>query len=214
MIFGLLFSQPLLFVALLLAIIVALTVHEYAHALSANLLGDKTAEHMGRLTLNPMAHLDPFGFMLLLFAGFGYAKPVPYNPVALKNPRRDSVLIGLAGPGSNILMAAVFAYALSFAAVQLGPSNLLVQFLYFAAFININLAIFNMLPVPPLDGSKIVLSLLHGPQWARARKTLVTQGPIILLLLVIVDSFAGIGLFGRLFTYFGSVFFNLLGIPL
>lgn len=214
MLLGLLAEQPLLFVAILLAIIIALTVHEYSHALVANLLGDRTAEQAGRLSLNPMVHLDVVGFLMLLMVGFGYAKPVPYNPAYLKHQRRDPVLIGIAGPASNVLMAIIFALALKFFAVSLGPTNLLLSFLYFAAFININLAIFNLIPVPPLDGSKVLLALLHGHQYAHIRHILVRQGPFLLLLLIIVDSFSGLGIFARLFTFFGSAFFSLLGIPL
>lgn len=213
MLLGTLFTQPLLFIAILLAIIIALTFHEYAHAIVARLLGDRTAEQMGRLTLNPIAHLDPLGFAMLLLAGFGYAKPVPYNPFVLKHKRRDPVLIGLAGPASNILMATAFAIVLKIVGPQLGTGNLLVQFLYIAAFININLAIFNLLPIPPLDGSKMMLSILHGQKWASVRDWLTRQGPFALLILIIVDSFGGFGLFGRLFGFFGSAFFALLGIP-
>ena len=203
----------MLFVAILLAIIVALTFHEYAHAAVARLLGDRTAEQMGRLTLNPMAHLDPLGFAMLLIAGFGYAKPVPYNPFALKHQRRDSVLIGLAGPGSNILMATAFAIVLKIMGPQLGPANLLTQFLYIAAFINVNLAIFNLLPIPPLDGSKMLLAVLHGGKWAKLRNWIVQQGPFALLILIIMDHFGGFGIFARLFGFFGELFFAALGIP-
>jgi Zn-dependent protease len=214
MLLGLLFSEPLLFVALILAIIVALTFHEFSHAAVANALGDKTAERMGRMSLNPLVHLDPVGFLMLLMAGFGYARPVPYNPSNLRNRRRDPVLIGMAGPASNVLMAVIFAYALKFFAPSLGPSNLLIQFLFFAAFININLAVFNMLPVPPLDGSKVLLALLQGHKWTRLRHTLVTQGPFILIILILIDAFGGVGIFSRLFQAFGGGFFRLLGISI
>jgi Zn-dependent protease len=203
-----------LFAAIILAIIVALTVHEFAHAATANVLGDDTAERMGRMTLNPVVHLDPVGFLMLLMAGFGYAKPVPYNPAMLKNKARDPVLIGLAGPASNILMAVVFALLLKFFSTSLGPNNLLIQFLFFAAFININLAIFNMLPIPPLDGSKMLLAVLNGPKWAKLRRMIVTQGPLILIALILADAFGGFGIFSRLFNAFGSGFFRLMGISL
>ena len=123
MLLGLAFSQPLLFIAILLAIVVALTFHEFAHAYVAYRLGDRTAERMGRLTLNPQAHLDPVGFLMILVAGFGYARPVPFNPVFLKHRRRDPVLISFAGPLSNVLMATIFAYALKYFAPMLGFSN-------------------------------------------------------------------------------------------
>lgn len=212
MLLSLAFSEPLLFIALILGIVIALSFHEFSHAFVAFKLGDPTAERMGRLTLNPLAHLDPVGFMMLLVAGFGYAKPVPYNPAFLKHRVRDSVLIGLAGPISNVLMAMVFAIVLRGLLPSLGFSNLLIQFLFFTAFININLAVFNMIPVPPLDGSKMLLALLSAPKYARARFTLETQGPFILLLLIIVDAIGGIGIFAGLFQFFGSSFFHLMGI--
>lgn len=214
MLLGLAFSQPLLFIAILLAIVVALTFHEYAHAYVASRLGDPTADRMGRLTLNPLTHLDPIGFLMILVAGFGYAKPVPFNPAYLKNRRRDPVLIGFAGPASNVLMATVFAFALKFFSPMLGPSNLLISFLFFAAIININLAIFNLIPIPPLDGSKALLAILDGPRWAHARVLLETRGPLILLFIIIIDSVGGIGILSPIFHYLGTGFFRLIGVPL
>lgn len=212
MLLGLLFDQPLLFVAALLAIVVALTVHEYAHAAVANTLGDRTAEYMGRLTLNPLAHIDIVGFMMLLVAGFGYAKPVPYDPRRLSNPKRDAILISLAGPGSNIIMAILFAFALRYLSGSLGGANLLMNFLYISAMLNVNLALFNLIPVPPLDGSRLLLTLLHDPKWNRLRLVLQTQGPMILLMLIIVDSIGGFGIFSALFGTVNSFFFSLFGI--
>lgn len=214
MLLSLLFSEPVLFAVILLAILIALTVHEYAHALMAYSLGDPTAERQGRLSLNPLVHLDPIGFLMMLVAGFGYAKPVPYNPYGLKHRRRDPVLIGLAGPLSNVLIATIGAYAALFFERSLGSGNLLVQFLIFLAYLNINLAIFNLIPVPPLDGSSVLLSLLHGSKWAQVRATLIQQGPIILIMLIVVDSVSGLGIFSRLFTFFGNAFFAVIGVSL
>lgn len=212
MILSLLFSEPLLFVALVLGIIFALTVHEYAHAAVANILGDPTAERAGRLTLNPGSHLDPIGFLMLLVAGFGYAKPVPYNPLYLREKRIGPVLIGLAGPLSNVLFAIVAGLVLKFFGPALGGFNLLVQFLFLLAFININLAVFNLIPIPPLDGSKVLFALLDGPRWERIRFRLETQGPFILIIFILVDSITGVGLFPALLGYVGNAFLNLLGI--
>jgi Zn-dependent protease len=214
MLLSLLFSEPLLFVALVIGIVIALTVHEYSHAAMAKALGDETAERMGRLSLNPLTHLDPVGFLMLLVAGFGYAKPVPYNPYNLRHPRSGSVLIGIAGPISNILMATVFGYILKFLYPTLGDTNLLTQFLFFAAYININLAIFNFIPIPPLDGSKILLSFLNAPKYARTRYMLETQGPFLLILFIIVDSVTGLGIFSAIFETLGSAFFRLIGISI
>ncbi|HWQ99889.1 MAG TPA: site-2 protease family protein [Candidatus Methylomirabilis sp.] len=214
MLLSLLFSQPLLFVAIIFGIVVALSVHEFSHAMAAASLGDRTAERMGRLTLNPVAHLDPVGFLMLLVAGFGYARPVPYNPAYLKNPQSGSVLIGLAGPVSNVVMAAVFAVVLKTVYPALGEQNLLVQFLFYASIINVNLAIFNCIPIPPLDGSKVLLAVFSAPQYARFRYTLETQGPFILIMFILLDSISGIGLFAALFQTIGRGFFRLLGIDL
>jgi len=202
----------MLFIAVLLAIIIALTVHEYAHAAVARLLGDPTAERAGRLTLNPLSHLDPVGFLMLMVAGFGYAKPVPFDPRYLKHPRRDSVLVGFAGPASNVVMAVAFALALKFFSLSLGPDNLLISFLYLSAMLNVNLAVFNLIPIPPLDGSHALSALLHHPKWNRLRYVLQTQGPMILLLLIILDSIGGIGIFSAIFGTINTYFFHLFGI--
>src|SRR3990167_7168759 len=101
-------ESPILFIILLLSLILCITVHEFAHAYAASKLGDPTAKAMGRLTLNPLKHLDPVGTLLLIFAGFGWGKPVPYNPNYFKNPKRDSALVSLAGPASNFLFAIIF----------------------------------------------------------------------------------------------------------
>jgi len=213
MLFSLLFSDPLLFMVVLLAIVVALTFHEYSHAFTAYSLGDNTAERFGRLTLNPIAHIDPVGFLMLLIAGFGYAKPVPYDPRSLKHPVADAVKIGVAGPISNILLATLSAIALKMTS-DLGSDNLLIQFLIFSVIININLAIFNLIPVPPLDGSNILLSLMQGPRFTNARHTLVRQGPFLLLALILLDTFSGIGIFSRIFSFFTNIFFKLMGIDI
>ena len=213
MLLSLLFSNPLLFAVVLLAIVVALTFHEYSHAFTAYSLGDDTAERFGRLTLNPLAHIDPVGFLMLLIAGFGYAKPVPYDPRALKHPVSDAVKIGVAGPLSNILLAVLSALALKMMS-NLGSDNLLIQFLIFSAIININLAIFNLIPVPPLDGSNILLSLMQGPRFANARRTLIRQGPFLLIALILIDTFGGFGIFSRIFSFFGNMFFKLMGIDI
>jgi Zn-dependent protease len=105
MIFTLLFSQPVLFFAYIIALVSSLTIHEFAHALVGSLRGDKTAQYMGRLTLNPLAHLDLLGTLMLLFAGFGWAKPVPFNPRNLQRPLADGVIIALSGPAANLLFA-------------------------------------------------------------------------------------------------------------
>ncbi len=160
--------------ARILIIFMVLPIHEFAHAWSAYKCGDRTAMYKGRLTLNPLAHIDPIGALLLLFTGYGWAKPVPVNPLSFKHYRRDYALVAAAGPISNLIVAFVAMIGLR---VLLGMSGdyymedgilyymtgtentgmyYTVLFFYFIVTVNIGLAIFNLIPVPPLDGSKIV----------------------------------------------------------
>ena len=152
----------ILFLARLFVVFCTLPVHEYAHAFVADKLGDKTARLSGRLTLNPMAHIDILGAIMILFVGFGYAKPVPVNPRNFKNPKKGMALTALAGPFSNILMAVVFMLLSN--VLSLFGSSLFVQSFYvffsFAASINIGLAVFNLIPIPPLDGSRVLELLI------------------------------------------------------
>lgn len=153
----------------IIPVILAITLHEAAHGWAASRLGDPTARLMGRVTLNPIAHIDVFGTlilpaMLLLFKApflFGYAKPVPVNFSRLNNPRRDMALVAIAGPASNILLALIAA--LLFHAVDFAPESAeawLVENLRNLFLLNLVLAVFNMLPIPPLDGGRILVSLL------------------------------------------------------
>lgn len=142
-----------------------LPIHEFAHAFVSTRLGDHTARLSGRLTINPLAHLDPIGALLILVAGFGYAKPVPVNPRNFKNPRGGMALTAVAGPVSNLIMS--FLFVLCFCAVYKfadAPDGsfpyAIATFFMYAAQINISLAVFNLLPVPPLDGSRILSLLL------------------------------------------------------
>lgn len=155
MLFSLLFTNPLLFLIVAAVLIATITIHEFAHAWAANRLGDPTAKHMGRLTLNPLAHLDPLGTLLIFVAGFGWGKPVLFNPHNLDNPRRDSALVALAGPVSNVLMAILIAILL-----RVVPHTSVGDFVGFLLVqINISLALFNLIPIHPLDGGKILIGL-------------------------------------------------------
>ncbi|MFZ5632725.1 MAG: site-2 protease family protein [Bacillota bacterium] len=162
------------------AVIVGLVFHEYAHGLAAYSLGDRTAYHQGRLTLNPAAHIDILGLLMLYMAGFGWARPVPVNPFNFKGNRsRGLLLVSLAGPLSNMIIAVI-------AAVLYGAFLLDIPYLnrITLEIININviLAVFNLLPIPPLDGSKILAGMWPaGRQWLYS---LEQYGPIILILLL------------------------------
>ena len=168
------------------ALLIALTIHEYAHARVAVWLGDDTPRVMGRLTLNPIAHLDPFGLIMLWLFKFGWAKPVQINPNNFKNWRNGTILVSLAGPGSNILMAflAVITYGI-LAKLQLLSSGVATVLDYTYSY-NIIFAIFNLIPLPPLDGSKVLINLLPGHQ-AEVLERIEPYAPFILLALVYFD---------------------------
>src|SRR3989344_2576529 len=183
------------FVIGFLAIVVAITVHEFAHAFLADRLGDPTPRLQGRLTLNPLAHLDPIGTLLLLIARFGWGKPVQFDPFNLRNPRRDAALISIAGPISNLLLATAASIVLR---VLLGLqysviahttetigiiAAILISFLNSLIYMNVVLAIFNLIPIHPLDGFKIVGGFLN-PSQAREWYSLERYGFIFLILLI------------------------------
>lgn len=150
----------------MLAVLICISVHESSHAFAAYLLGDKTAHSRGRMTLNPISHIDPIGFIALAFFGFGWAKPVPVDYRNLKKPKRDLALISFAGPLSNILLSIVmFSLIVIFYQFNSLYLTAISQFLYITATMSVGLAVFNLIPIPPLDGSKIVIPFM--PQKVR-----------------------------------------------
>jgi Zn-dependent protease len=170
-------------------ILAGLTIHEYCHGLVALWRGDPTAKQAGRLSLNPVAHLDPFGTLMLLFGPFGWAKPVPVNYYNLKNPRRDSALVSVAGPASNILCAIIIGLILRFFQNSfIGADQALYLFLILknAYEINIGLSFFNLLPIPPLDGSNILISFLPRSK-VEPYFRLMRHVPMIFLVLIFVE---------------------------
>ena len=179
---GELFNNPFGFFSWLIALAVAITVHEFAHALAADHLGDPTPRLQGRLTLNPLAHLDPLGTLMLLIARFGWGKPVVFDPFNLKNPQRDAAIISFAGPVSNIVLAT--ALSLILRAFLSGPYAMVAYIIIQPIIImNVFLAIFNLVPIHPLDGFKIVGGLLPA-EYARQWQELEPYGMIFLLFLV------------------------------
>jgi Zn-dependent protease len=162
----------------LVAILVGITFHEAAHAFVADRLGDPTPRYQGRLTLNPLAHLDPIGTLLILIARFGWGKPVVFNPAALKNPILGAALISLAGPATNFLIALLFGILIRF---NIQPIELWLQI----AFINVLLGIFNLIPISPLDGEKVAAGLIPH-EWRAAWSQIQSYG-IFLLIFVIIS---------------------------
>ncbi|HLE49601.1 MAG TPA: site-2 protease family protein [Patescibacteria group bacterium] len=165
----------------LFGLIIAITVHEFAHALLADRLGDPTPRSQGRLTLNPLAHLDPVGTLMLLLFRFGWGKPVIFDPYNLAHPRRDAGIISLAGPASNILLATILALSLRF----LPLPQLLSPFFYITILLNITLAVFNLIPVYPLDGEKILAALLPRDLAYEYQAVMSRYGTIILIFLIL-----------------------------
>jgi len=146
-----LLSNPIKALGFILGLIIAITVHEFMHGFVAFRLGDPTPSYEGRLTLNPIKHLDPFGTLFLFLVGFGWGKPVLINPLNFKNPRFGELLVALSGPFSNLVVAALFSISLRFGLVE--PVASIVSLII---FINLMLCAFNLLPIPPLDGSKLL----------------------------------------------------------
>ncbi len=168
-------------------LLVCFPVHECAHAWTAEKLGDSTGRRKGRITLNPFKHLDYMGTISILLIGVGYAKPVPVNINNFRHRKRDFALTALAGPVSNLLMAMAFLAVLRFVPDMHLPSDytmLLGQLLTYAAYINVSLAVFNLIPIPPLDGSRVVTALLPDSAYnTMLRKERYTMGILLIALM-------------------------------
>ena len=199
-------------VAGLPGIVIAMVIHEYSHARVADALGDFTPRMQGRLTLNPAAHVDPIGLAMLFLVHFGWAKPVQINPMNFSNPRRDDILVSLAGPASNLITSFVALIILVLLAKLDFPlsEGLLVVFNLIIVY-NINFAIFNMLPIPPLDGSHILRNLLPY-EMARAYAQLERYSFIFLLIILMTPVLSYI--FVPLQRFIFSIFQGIVNILL
>ncbi len=176
-------NDPVGFIAFIIAIVLGITVHEFMHAYTAHRLGDDTARLLGRLSLNPMAHLDPFGTLLLVLAGFGYGKPVPFNESRLRSTMGVTV-VALAGPFANLVLAALCAIPLRFSAASL-LGGAYEEILTAIVLWNCVLAIFNLVPIPPLDGANVVYGLLP-PRQQYSWRTYQQYGPFLLLFILLL----------------------------
>lgn len=206
-----LFSQPSLFIPWFAAMIYGITVHEFAHAWAASWQGDNTAKMMGRLTLNPLAHLDVFGTLFLLIAGFGWGKPVPINSLNFRNKKLGENIVSLAGIFTNLLSVIIFSIVFKIIFPGVNPVllflgaytgfSLLAFFLSSLIILNLVLAFFNLIPVPPLDGSHVLFNLLPD-SYNNFKYQLAKNGPIILLGLILLDNFTNIGIFSGIYNFF------------
>ncbi len=204
-------NQIQLAVILAPPILFALSFHEFAPGYVAWRYGDPTARNMGRLTLNPLAHLDPIGTLMLFLVHFGWAKPVPVDVRYLKNPRQDMLWIALAGPASNMLLALISGLIIryigthSMAIHDFTPVSILKIMLIYSLKINLALAVFNLIPVPPLDGGRILRGLLprrYDPMLDNLERT----GPMALMVLIVLGMVTGISVFGIIIWPFVNFF--------
>ena len=205
-----LFSDPLAFIRLLVAtavaLAVAIAVHEASHALAADRLGDPTPRRLGRLTLNPLRHLDPIGTILLFVVGFGWGKPVPVDSFYFRgNPVSGMAKVALAGPLAGLITAGLVSVLLKLVDPTLvddlghllrGRGSFINVLLLYTVLYNIVLAVFNLIPLPPLDGFRILLGILPSPAMVRVARW-ENYGPSLLIMVVLLDSFAGAGILGR-----------------
>jgi len=197
-------------------IIIGLTVHEFSHAWMAKKCGDTTSEQQGRVSLNPLRHIDPLGFLMLLVAGFGWAKPVQFNEQNLRNPRRDVMKIAVAGPVSNAVLAMVLSVIFSLfvhytAGIYSNWISITKNLLLYAIYINWGLFIFNLIPLPPLDGSHLLLNQFK--KFPHVYDAMYKYGSYIFLGLILVTVFTDLNLFpiGPAMEFLARGFLSIIG---
>lgn len=178
---SLLFSDPISFILVAVGLVISVTIHEFAHAFVADRLGDPTPRYQGRVTLDPRAHLDPLGTLAILLIGFGWGKAVQFDPYNLKDPRKDTAIIALAGPASNIILAIILSLIIGILNLQGIAFVVLLPII----FINVMLAIFNLVPVYPLDGSKIAQAILPKEAALEYELFMSRYGNFVLLALIL-----------------------------
>jgi Zn-dependent protease len=207
-------------VTMAIGLLLAVDIHECAHAWAANELGDPTARYQGRLSLNPIVHLDPVGTLMMLFSlfggiGIGWGKPVPVNPRNLRHGRAGQGLVALAGPSSNLVLAAALALPLHLGWAGAGLTGYLWSILI---GVNVSLALFNLLPIPPLDGASVlvgVLSAIRQPwayDWVRVLEQIESQAPMIFILLIMANQALRGRIFGLILNHPFELIMNLLGV--
>lgn len=200
MLLSYLLQSPITFFIWLLAIVYALTVHEASHALGGLVMGDDTAKHEGRLTFNPLAHIDILGMLMLILVGFGWGKPVPFNPFNLGNKKWGPAIVAMFGPLANLASVIIFAAAVKILlGLEWGAENMLMQFLFALIMVNTVLLVFNLIPVPPLDGSKIFLAALPA-SLNNFKINFERQGTWLLIGLILTDRLLPFSILSALFS--------------
>ena len=195
------------------AVFLCLTVHETSHSLAAYALGDPTAKREHRLSLNPLRHIDPWGLLLMFFAGFGWAKPVPVDMRYFKNPKSGMAITAFAGPLSNFLLAIVLLLICKFMAYHAAATVVtltLYRFFYITAYLSVGLGTFNLLPIPPLDGSKVLFSFLSDERYL---KLMYYERYGMILLLILSFAGAGDGFLSMLMNTVFNALMTLVGFP-